>query len=164
MLELFWRLHASLTRRWWMQLFAASVRCLLALGFVPPSIPKILGLPFTSLPESTNVGYFFNALLKTGFDYEFIGLSQLLAALLLLIPRTAHLGALLFPPIVVNITILTSRGDCRNVGHHGLDAARGPLPVGVGARLPEDGDLRRPRRPATAIESLRSDQSVPSLA
>jgi hypothetical protein len=107
MLELFWRLHASITRRWWMQLSAASVRCLLAVGFIPPSIPKILGLPFTALPESTNIGYFFNALLKTGFYYEFIGWSQLTAALLLIIPRTAHLGALLFLPIIVNITVLT---------------------------------------------------------
>lgn len=90
-----------------MQLFAAFTRCLLALAFIPPSIPKILGVPFTSMPESTTIGYFFNALLKTGFYYEFIGWSQLAAALLLLIPRTAHLGALLFLPIIVNITILT---------------------------------------------------------
>ena len=107
LLHSFEALHASVTRRWWMQLFAAFVRCLLALGFIPPSIPKILGVPFTSLPESTNIGYFFNALLKTGFYYEFIGWSQLAAALLLLIPRTAHLGALLFLPIIVNITVLT---------------------------------------------------------
>jgi small-conductance mechanosensitive channel len=107
LLHSFEAIHASVTRRWWMQLFAAFVRCLLALGFIPPSIPKILGIPFTSLPESTNIGYFFNALLKTGFYYEFIGWSQLAAALLLLIPRTAHLGALLFLPIIVNITVLT---------------------------------------------------------
>jgi hypothetical protein len=59
------------------------------------------------MPESTTIGYFFNALLKTGPYYEFIGWSQLAAALLLLIPRTAHLGALLFLPIIVNITVLT---------------------------------------------------------
>ena len=33
--------------------------------------------------------------------------APLAAALLLLIPRTAHLGALLFLPIIVNITVLT---------------------------------------------------------
>ncbi len=65
--------HASVTRRWWMYLFAAFVRCLLAVGFIPPSIPKILGLPFTSLPESTTIGFLFNALPKTGPHYGFIG-------------------------------------------------------------------------------------------
>jgi hypothetical protein len=99
--------HASLTDKWWMQLIAAFTRCLLAVGFIPPSIPKILGVPFTTLPESTDIGYFFNALLKSGFYYQFIGWSQVTAAILLLIPRTAHLGALLFLPIIVNITVLT---------------------------------------------------------
>ena len=94
LLHSFEAIHASVTRRWWMQLFAAFVRCLLALGFIPPSIPRILGIPFTSLSESTDIGAFFNTLLKTGFYSEFIGWSRLAAALL-------------FLPIIVNITVLT---------------------------------------------------------
>lgn len=100
--------HASVTKKWWMQLLAAVTRCLLAVGFIPPSIPKILGLPFTSMPETTVIGKFFSALLQTGYYYQFIGWSQIVAAVLLLIPRTAHLGALLFLPIIINITILTN--------------------------------------------------------
>ncbi len=99
--------HAAVTGSRFMQVFTAFTRVLLALGFIPPSIPKILHQPFTSLPETNPVGDFFGALYRTGFYYEFIGWGQLLAALLLLFPRTAHLGALLFLPIIANIAVLT---------------------------------------------------------
>src|SRR5205085_8013477 len=101
-------LHVSFTRRWYTQLFAAFTRCLLALGFIPPSIKKILHQPFTILPDSNPVGHYFNALYETGFYYEFIGWAQLTAAILLLIPRFSHIGALLFLPIIVNIAVLTT--------------------------------------------------------
>lgn len=100
-------LHVAFTRRWWTQIFTAFVRCLLALGFIPPSITKIMHRPFTTLPDSNPVGHYFNALFQTGFYYEFIGWSQLIAAILLLIPRTSHIGALMFLPIIVNIAVLT---------------------------------------------------------
>lgn len=101
-------IHSEVTRRWWMQIFAAFTRVLLAVGFIPPSYKKIIHEPFTSLPDSNPVGHYFNALLQTGFYYEFIGWGQMIAAILLLIPRTSHLGALLFLPIIVNIAVLTS--------------------------------------------------------
>jgi hypothetical protein len=101
-------LHVSLTRRWWLQLFAAFTRVLLAIGFIPPSYTKIIHQPFTSLPDSNPVGHYFNALYQTGFYYEFLGWGQMIAALLLLFPRTAHLGALLFLPIIANIAVLTA--------------------------------------------------------
>lgn len=102
------QLHTSVTRRWWTQLFTAFVRVLLALGFIPPSIPKIMHQPFTVLPDTNPVGAYFNALYNTGYYYDFIGWSQLAAALLLLIPRTSHLGALMFFPIIINIAVLTN--------------------------------------------------------
>jgi len=101
-------LHVALTRRWWLQIFPAFTRCLIALGFIPPSYKKIMHEPFTSLPDSNPVGHYFNALLQTGFYYEFIGWGQMIAAILLLIPRTSHIGALIFLPIIVNIAVLTS--------------------------------------------------------
>lgn len=101
-------LYISVTRRWWMQLFTVFLRCLLALAFIPPSIPKIMHRPFTTLPDSDPVGHYFNALMGTGFYYEFIGWSQIIAAVLLLIPRTSHIGALLFLPIIANIAVLTT--------------------------------------------------------
>jgi len=101
-------LHTSVTRRWWTQLFTAFTRCLLAVAFIQPSITKILHRPFTILPDSNPVGAYFNALYNTGFYYEFIGWSQMIAAVLLLIPRTSHIGAMIFLPIIVNIAVLTS--------------------------------------------------------
>ena len=101
-------LHVSFTRRRYLQLFTVFTRVLLAVGFIPPSIPKILHKPFTVLPDSHPVGHYFNALYQTGFYYEFIGWAQLTAALLLLVPRTAHIGALMFLPIIANVAVLTT--------------------------------------------------------
>lgn len=102
------KVHSKVTANTWLQLFTALTRILLAIGFIPPSLKKIMGQPFTSLPDSNPVGHYFNALYQTGFYYEFIGWSQLIAALLLLFPRTAHLGALVFLPIIANIAVLTT--------------------------------------------------------
>src|SRR5690349_22638840 len=102
------KIHSRITSSRWLQIFTAFTRCLLAVGFIPPSLPKILHKPFTVLPDSNPVGHYFNALYDTGFYYEFIGWAQLTAALLLLFPRTAHLGALMFLPIIVNVAVLTT--------------------------------------------------------
>ena len=101
-------IHASMTHRWYLQLFTAFTRILLAVGFIPPSYTKIMHRPFTVLPDTNPVGHYFNALYQTGFYYEFLGWGQMVAAILLLFPRTAHWGALMFLPIIVNIAVLTA--------------------------------------------------------
>jgi len=101
-------LHAKVTSNKFLQIFTAFTRILLFVGFTPPSIKKILNEPFTILPDSHPVGHYFNALYQTGFYYQFLGWAQLLAAVLLLFPRTAHLGALMFLPIIANIAVLTT--------------------------------------------------------
>lgn len=101
-------IHSRLTGLMIFQIFTAFTRVLLAIGFIPPSITKILNQPFTVLPITNPVGYYFDALYQTGFYYQFIGWSQLIAAILLLFPRTAHFGALMFFPIILNIAVLTS--------------------------------------------------------
>lgn len=88
-------------------IFARGLRGALALGFLPSGLKKVLGEPFTLLGPETSVGYFFDALHRAGFYYEFIGWAQLLAALLLVIPRTRTLGALLYFPIILNIWVIT---------------------------------------------------------
>lgn len=102
------RIHEQTIKNVWLQLFTVFTRITLAVGFIPPSLKKILGQPFTILPDSHPVGHYFNALYQTGFYYEFIGWAQLIAALMLLFPITAHLGAMMFLPIIVNIAVLTS--------------------------------------------------------
>ena len=105
------KIHSSALKNTRLQLLTVFTRVILAIGFIPPSIKKILGEPFTILPDSNPVGHQFSALYQTGFYYEFIGWGQLFAALLLLFPRTAHLGAVMFFPIILNITVLTNSVD-----------------------------------------------------
>ena len=109
--KIFDDIHSRTIKNLWLQRFTAFTRIILAIGFVPPSLKKIMGEPFTSLPDSNPVGHYFNALYQTGFYYQFIGWGQLLAAILLLFPRTAHLGALMFLPIILNIAVLTNSVD-----------------------------------------------------
>ena len=102
------RIHNAAVKNRWLQIFTAFTRGLLAVGFIPPGLKKILHQPFTVLPDSNPVGHYFNALYHTGFYYEFLGWGQVIAAVLLLIPRTSHIGALMFFPIILNIAVLTN--------------------------------------------------------
>ncbi|MEJ0029959.1 MAG: DoxX family protein [Bacteroidota bacterium] len=90
----------------WLRYFAIFCRVALALGFVPSGIVKIMGERFTALPDNHPLGHYLEALHHTGYYYTFIGITQLTIAVLLFIPRTALLGAILYFPIIVNICIL----------------------------------------------------------
>jgi uncharacterized membrane protein YphA (DoxX/SURF4 family) len=90
----------------WMRYFTVFCRIVLALGFIPSGIVKIMGERFTALPAHHPLGQYFDALHLTGYYYTFIGFTQLTIAVLLLIPRTALLGALMYFPVILNICIL----------------------------------------------------------
>lgn len=90
----------------WLRYFAIFCRVALALGFIPSGIVKIMGERFTALPSNHPLGKYFDALHQTGYYYTFIGVIQLMTALLLLIPRTALLGAVIYFPVILNICIL----------------------------------------------------------
>jgi hypothetical protein len=69
---------------------------------------KILGERFASgLSANHPMGHYLEALHYTGFYYTFIGVVQVAAAIMLLVPRTVTLGAFLYFPIILNICILT---------------------------------------------------------
>lgn len=82
-------------------------RILLAAGFVPTGMVKLLGQRFTLLPVETPIGAFFEAMYQTGLYWQFLGATQVLAGVLLLVPRWAHIGALAFLPIMTNIFVVT---------------------------------------------------------
>jgi hypothetical protein len=84
-----------------------GTRILLCAGFLPTGIVKLLGRPFTIMDPSTPVGLFFHAMHQSGAYWRFIGLTQIVASLLLLIPAVAHLGAMVFFPVIVNIVVIT---------------------------------------------------------
>jgi len=103
----FERLHARVKQNRWLRRFTVLTRILLALGFIPSGLTKVFGNRFTLMGPESPIGYFFEALYQTGFYWRFIGMAQLVAALLLLIPRTVTLGALIYFSIILNIYVIT---------------------------------------------------------
>lgn len=92
----------------WFKGFAIFCRCVLAASFITTGIVKIMGERFAEgLPSNNPLGHYFDALHQTGYYYTFIGVVQLVIGVLLLIPRTAFLGALMYFPIIINICVLT---------------------------------------------------------
>lgn len=89
-------------------LFTWTTRILLFLAFLPSGLKKLLGERFTLLGVDNPVGFFFEALYRTGFYWNFLGLIQLMAGILLLIPKTSFFGAILYFPIIINIFIIVT--------------------------------------------------------
>lgn len=101
------QLHAEVKRNKWMRYFSVFTRVALAAGFLPSGYVKIIGERFTDLHNNQPMGHYLEALHHTGYYYTFIGIAQVTAAILLLIPRTVVLGVLLYLPIILNICILS---------------------------------------------------------
>lgn len=83
------------------------LRYLIGFAFVFASIVKIKGERFTTLPTDTSVGYFFEAMYQSGFYWQFLGWSQFIAGALMMTQRFATIGAIMFFPIILNITLIT---------------------------------------------------------
>ncbi len=101
------QLHRQARKNKWLQYFAVFNRIALALGFLPSGMQKVLGERFTVLAVNHPMGNFLEAFHHTGYYYTFVGVMQVLAAILLLIPRTVTLGAFIYFPIILNICILS---------------------------------------------------------
>jgi len=107
LLTRFQQFHADARCNMWFRIFTVFCRVALAASFIPSGIVKIMGERFTALPANHPLGHYFDALHLTGYYYTFIGVAQICIALLLLIPRTAFLGALAYFVVIINICILT---------------------------------------------------------
>ncbi len=102
------RLHSRARANRWLWLFSIFCRVSLAAGFIPSGLVKIMDERFASgLSANHPMGHYLEALHLTGYYYTFIGVVQITAAVMLLVPRTVTLGAFLYLPIILNITILT---------------------------------------------------------
>lgn len=77
------------------------------MAFLPTGLVKATGQRFTVLPVDNPVGFFFEAMYQTGPYWYFIGIMQVLSAILIVIPTTATLGALMFLPIILSIVLVT---------------------------------------------------------
>jgi len=100
-------LHLAVRRSVWLARLTVVTRILLAVGFIPTGLVKVMGHRFTVLGADTPIGAFFEALYQTGTYWQFLGWTQVIAGVLVLIPRMACLGALLFLAIMTNIFVIT---------------------------------------------------------
>lgn len=107
-LDKFENFYNTIKKNRWYWYFSIFCRLSLAFAFIVAGIVKIMGERFASgLSVNHPMGAYLEALHNTGYYYTFIGITQVVAAILLLIPRTATLGALLYFPIIVNIWLLS---------------------------------------------------------
>ena len=82
-------------------------RYLLAFAFIPSGMKKVLGQRFTSIGTDNPIGYFFEALFRSGMYWNFLGWGQLIAAILMMSQLFATLGNLIFFFIITNIFFIT---------------------------------------------------------
>lgn len=102
------RLHVQAKENRWLRYFTVFNRIALAVGFIIAGLVKVMGERFASgLSVNHPMGHYLEALHQTGYYYTFIGVLQVIAAILLLISRTATLGAVLYFPIILNICVLS---------------------------------------------------------
>lgn len=83
------------------------LRYLVGLAFFPSGMTKLIGHRFTNISTESPIGYFFEALYQSGFYWNFLGLAQITAGVLLLTQRFALLGTLLFAAILTNVWLIT---------------------------------------------------------
>lgn len=105
------KLHLRMRRSYWLARIALATRVLLAAGFIPTGLVKLLGQRFTTETSDTPVGVFFEALYQTGVYWQFLGWAQIIAGVLILVPRTAAFGAGCFFAIILNIFMITISMD-----------------------------------------------------
>jgi len=100
--------YIKIKKNKWYWIFSVFCRLSLSYAFIVAGMVKIFGERFASgLSPLHPMGSYLEALYHTGYYYKFVGLAQVSAAILLLIPRTVTLGALIYLPIIVNIWILS---------------------------------------------------------
>ena len=94
-----------LRQRRWSHLAIVNLRILLGFAFLPAGLKKVLGQPFTDPQNSGPFHDFLDAFLATGFFYQFVGVVQLIAAVLLMTQTFAPLGAALALPVITVILV-----------------------------------------------------------
>lgn len=101
----------------YIQIFIIYTRFLIGGSFVFASIVKIKGERFMtdmSMIEGSPIhsaAHMFETLYQSGIYWKFIGVSQLIAAFLLMTQRFSKLGALTFFPIILNVFVITVSYD-----------------------------------------------------
>jgi hypothetical protein len=94
-----------LRRTRWANLVVINLRILIGFAFLPAALKKVMAQPFTD-PANTGIFHeFLHAFHATGPFYQFVGVMQLLAALLLSTQYLALAGAFVALPILTAICV-----------------------------------------------------------
>ena len=97
------------------QIFIINIRYFLGGAFVFASLIKIKGHRFTTLSGEmepiNSAWHFFETMYQSGLYWQFIGVCQLLAGLLIMTQRYSKPGAVINLPIILNIFIITLSYD-----------------------------------------------------
>ncbi len=88
----------------WANGLVIVVRILIAFALLPAALKKVLGQPFTDPTKTGAFHDFLHAFLATGWFYRFVGVVQLVAAVLLASQRFAAVGALIALPVFTAIS------------------------------------------------------------
>ncbi len=89
----------------WINVAVVNLRFLIGFAFVPAALKKVLDQPFTDPANHGRFHDFLHAFHATGAFYTFVGVMQLVAAVLLCTQRFATLGAFVALPILSAITV-----------------------------------------------------------
>lgn len=127
------RLHARARRSPLLERVVIATRCLFAMAFVPTGLVKAMGERFTRIDPASPIGAFFEAMFATGGYWRFLGLAQVAAGVLMLVPRTATFAAVAFFPVALNIFVITV-----TLGFRGTPLITGPMLAGAAALLAWD--------------------------
>lgn len=87
-------------------LFAWAIRLLLGTAFIVGGLPKLLGQPWHRVSHEPWIVPFFDALSSSGIYWNFLGFSQVTVGLLIVIPRTTALGAVVYLPVLLNVFMI----------------------------------------------------------
>jgi hypothetical protein len=106
-MELGWltRVVRRARQRRGLHLFAANLRIFIGFAMLPAGLKKVLGEPFTDPGNTGPFHDFLHAFHDTGAFYPFVGLTQVLIALLLMTQRFALVGAMLLLPVLTTILV-----------------------------------------------------------
>lgn len=132
------RLHARARASPLLYRVVLATRCLFAMAFIPTGWVKLMGHRFTQISVESPIGAFFEAMYQTGGYWQFLGAMQFLAGVLMLIPRAATLGAVIFFPVALNIFVITVA-----LAFHGTPFLTGPMLLAAAALLAWDWDRLR---------------------
>ncbi len=99
------RLLKRLRATRWANLCIVQLRILIGFAFLPAALKKLMDQPFTDPASVGRFHDFLDAFHATGPFYQFVGVVQLLAALLLSTQYLALLGAMIALPVLTAITV-----------------------------------------------------------